>query len=409
MSDIYQLYNKDIEKIYPKIILDSIFNNRGDNFYKIQDNLLNSIDTKINNLHKNFENLLSNKIDRDKIDEYLDSSDFDYIREEIENYKTWLKFKDVATLGKVLITNGSEYKFEDIDYILENKEDFEEFEPIGIVVIPAEHNVYGNGLPGIMSLKYARYDDPDNGGDYQGIYWGQYGKDISEFFNKNRTYHINKQTDWYLVKKDSTTWGYMPSDNFSTLYNPDKESDQKSGYYYDETNAIVKLPSPYNYLGERNYEYYYQIDNDNPLADFAGYDNTKILIKYATAQPNWKTAPIIEDDYRSGYSPAACCCWRYHTIGTKQGDWYLPACGELGYVCNRQIFINNIINKINLCKFDISIQLNSKHHWSSSYHSNNIARSILFYNGYIIWSNKNDSNYVRPFLNISKYSHLIKI
>lgn len=42
-----------------------------------------------------------------------------------------------------------------------------------------------------------------------------------------------------------------------------------------------------------------------------------------------------------GYSPAACCCVAYSTLGTKSGDWYLPMPDEL-----YQIYANKtVINK----------------------------------------------------------------
>lgn len=38
------------------------------------------------------------------------------------------------------------------------------YEPIGIVVIPTEHDVYDTGECGIMALKYASLTTPDRGG-----------------------------------------------------------------------------------------------------------------------------------------------------------------------------------------------------------------------------------------------------
>ena len=66
----------------------------------------------------------------------------------------------------------------------------------------------------------------------------------------------------------------------------------------------------------------------------------------ATAQLNWNTDDVINNSYDGYYAPAACCCWRYHTIGTQQGDWYMPAVGEWGYVAVRCQTINDTINKI---------------------------------------------------------------
>jgi hypothetical protein len=38
-----------------------------------------------------------------------------------------------------------------------------DYEPIGIVVVPASHDVYGTGECGVMSLYYMDPDNPDNG------------------------------------------------------------------------------------------------------------------------------------------------------------------------------------------------------------------------------------------------------
>lgn len=66
----------------------------------------------------------------------------------------------------------------------------------------------------------------------------------------------------------------------------------------------------------------------------------------ATAQLNWKTDDVINNSSDGYYAPAACCCWRYHTIGTQQGDWYVPAVGEWGYAAVRCQIINDTINNI---------------------------------------------------------------
>ena len=40
----------------------------------------------------------------------------------------------------------------------------------------------------------------------------------------------------------------------------------------------------------------------------------------------WQTASTISNEGHNKYiHPAAQCCWRYHTEGTSQGDWYLPS------------------------------------------------------------------------------------
>lgn len=66
--------------------------------------------------------------------------------------------------------------------------------------------------------------------------------------------------------------------------------------------------------------------------DFNGKANTQAVLQYATAQTDWKTASAITFTNAAGYYPVFECAWRYHTSGTVQGDWFVPACGQLYYL-----------------------------------------------------------------------------
>ena len=204
------------------------------------------------------------------------------------------------------------------------------YTPIGVEVVPAEHNVYGTGQAGIMSLAEMNRSTPDVGSkSYQEINWGGYGTDNSlPYYNK-----IN------LVNGTTSSYGYLPSDQFTGA----TSLDGVSKYATTSDNA----PSPFNADGSRNEAYYTTAySTANALSDFDGVGNTAVLTELATAQGDWKTASTISDSYTVGYYPAACCCWRFHTPGTEQGQWYLPAYGEMGYVINRISAINETINKI---------------------------------------------------------------
>ena len=159
----------------------------------------------------------------------------------------------------------------------------------------------------------------------------------------------------------------MPSDIFQKLPNPyDTETS-----YYGAYTIYPQGPSPYKNNGSSNSEYSKTSANsstENALSDFYGLENSKVLCLLATAQTNWKTDASIINNSEGGYSPAACCCWRYHTEGTQQGDWYLPSCGELGYMMSRISKINNAINTLinnygNSCGIIVDI---SSMYWSSS-------------------------------------------
>lgn len=68
------------------------------------------------------------------------------------------------------------------------------------------------------------------------------------------------------------------------------------------------------------------------ITDMNGKANTQAVLQYATAQTDWRTASAIIWNNAAGYYPVFECAWRYHTSGTVQGDWFVPACGQLYYL-----------------------------------------------------------------------------
>ena len=272
----------------------------------------------------------------------------------------------------------------------------ESYTPIGVVVVPASHNVYGDGSCGVMSLKEMNYSTPDTGSTlYQYMYWGQYSRDLN-LSNLTQAPTGNTEDG---IPTGQTAEPRLPSDKFSTtqcLHDTD-------AYYYGSPYA----PSPYLTDGSRNPGYYQTTSpssSNNCLADFDGKGNSKILWDNATSQNDWKTASTITNNSNSGYSPAACCCWRYHTDGTQQGDWYLPACGELGYIMPPFNKINEAITKMqNAYGSSFGVQLGTYGgYWSSSEYSGNYARYVSTSYGTVYYYGKNNYNYcVRAFLKVS--------
>ena len=137
------------------------------------------------------------------------------------------------------------------------------------------------------------------------------------------------------------------------------------------------------------------------MSDFDGVGNTTKLINLATAQSDWKTASTITNNGGSGYSPAACCCWRYHTEGTNQGDWYLPAIGELGYIMPKFNKIKQTISSLwNIYSDEFASFTETHQYWSSTEQDNKLCRCIGTGEGGIYDYDKNDDNYVRAFLRV---------
>ena len=132
---------------------------------------------------------------------------------------------------------------------------------------------------------------------------------------------------------------------------------------------------------------YYQ-ENDDRLIVNLNPKNKKMLewVDIDPLQPDWRTTEEIYNYYNySQSSPACCCCWRYHTLGTNQGDWYLPACGELAIIAVQQSEINEILTSINtIYPNDCFASL-----YTERYPVINILESGSSYSFYINFSNGN--------------------
>lgn len=275
------------------------------------------------------------------------------------------------------------------------------YTPIGVVVIPAEHDVYGTGECGVMSLAEMNCDTPDVGNSiYRNIHWGKNGTDTS-LPNYDVVNYIGSNGNLNNgVVQGTTGYAFLPSDQFTVIAG----LDGKSNYYYNDSDKYI--PSPFNADGSRNEAYYTTAySTANALSDFDGVGNTAVLTELATSQSDWKTASTITNSGSAGYYPPACCCWRFHTAGTEQGQWYLPACGEFGYVINRISAINTTINKVisvykSLASFFAVAVYTSHVYWSSSESSADSARLLSTNGGDVTDGNKNNYAYVRAFLRV---------
>lgn len=85
------------------------------------------------------------------------------------------------------------------------------------------------------------------------------------------------------------------------------------------------------YVG--NYETVVGADKGNSYIQVGGKYNTQKYLDAATKQDSQVCAGVTNQS-GAGYSPAACCCASYSTLGTKPGDWYLPSQSELANMFN---------------------------------------------------------------------------
>ena len=270
-----------------------------------------------------------------------------------------------------------------------------DYTPIGLTAVPVSHGHYADGKCAITSLNHMNCDTPQIGGSSQYMFYGVYNKDISSLPNLNQVAYVGDKNEIGNNVIGQTESSHLPSDDISfTIPN---QYDTKTKYCYFEVSNIKYSSSPYSNDGTFNSNYSLTTSPSstaNCLSDFDGYNNTKKIIEvreikdYSSWKPTWSN----EDDY-----PAASCCDMYSTYGTNQGEWYLPAAGELGYAVVRQQTINDTINKLisyNIENIDI---FKKESYWSSSEDSSMTSRCLNFGEGSVFLNDKNHGFYVRAF------------
>lgn len=224
----------------------------------------------------------------------------------------------------------------------------EDYTPIGIIVIPPSHDVYGTGEGAMVSIVSMSGNTPDTGNVSESVI--RFGT-TNYVLNKIKidTKSCNCIDDIYSEnpKIINTNGGCLPTDTPNTTT---CGHDINAGYGY----LTYPCPSPFLSDGSRNKLYYENNSNYNGLdlsgnflSFFDGKNKTEIILENATYQQDWKTSYNIESNNNKGCYPSACATWRYHTIGTNQGDWYLPDIGELGYLSARCNTINHSLELIN--------------------------------------------------------------
>ena len=278
-------------------------------------------------------------------------------------------------------------------FILKSGTDFskypaDRYTPIGIVVVPGTHDVYGDGSCGVMSLKAMSCDTPSEGGtSEQSMYWGD-RTNISGLPDLNKVSTGNTSNG---IPTGQNPAGCLPSDKFSNT-----QCAHDTDVYY---NSPSYIPSPYLTDGSRNTGYYQTSSpssSSNALADFDGIGNTaKIITQRGTKDYNsWTPGKKTGADY-----PAASCCDMFYTEGTSQGDWYLPACGELGYIMPPFNKINDAIDKIHtIYGSSVGVGLNTNgSYFSSTEYRSDFARIVYTGKG-VDAVTKSYDFYVRAFL-----------
>ena len=304
-----------------------------------------------------------------------------------------------STLDK-LIVDGEEYSLDIYPS--------EQYTPIGVVVVPASHTE--DGTARVMSLASMDYNNPDNGNTEGHVYiaWGGYGSDVPDLPYLTQAPYITN--DFTSISGEQELLGftglstpYFSSDQYTDYPNPYDEGT----YFYTGTTSSGKkgYPSPYLTGGAKNEIYHDTSNTGNALADMDGKGNTeKILAVDNGVSTSWQTASTITNNASSSTNTqphsAAQCCWRYHTVGTQQGEWYLPAAGELGYLAARWKAIDNSIDKLVSSGVEALVLPVGNRWWSSTEYSSNYAVDLGFDSNLarLDYYGKSSYRYVRAFL-----------
>ena len=234
--------------------------------------------------------------------------------------------------------------------------------PIALCIAPP--NFFGNNEPARwMSLKYMSNSSPFTGSNELNMCCG------------------NKQVDLSITNMQTT-----------------HDSGAASGYmlvsYRDNSSQSNTIPNVINLNDEWNLAELGAV-NTYAVTDKDGKGNTTIMLAATSSQPNWETdSSITNDGDHAGYSPAACVCARYHTLGTQEGDWYLGSCGEMSMIIAQKIAIRSkfedIANVYENGECYTSVMGDNQYLTSTEYNADNIY-SINLSNASINYIGK-DSN-----------------
>lgn len=264
--------------------------------------------------------------------------------------------------------------------------------PIGVVVIPASH--MQDGKCRVMSLCNMSYVTPSTGTLGTGndnastngtnLMWGVYNNDISQLTNYQSIMFSDGQTsegNWFLP---SDLWKGRTSidiegDGTYSMVTIDNAVDTETAWWSeigeDDPYEPPFIISPYASDGSRNA---LADTAGQALADMDGASNTSVLVNLSAIKDTYTSGAF--ENVQANY-PAAFACNLFSTVGTSQGDWYLPALGELAYLFVREGTINQSLAALGNSAVQVGNLTNATSSfgywcWSSSEFSSNASWNV---------------------------------
>ena len=269
------------------------------------------------------------------------------------------------------------------------------YTPIGVVVIPASH--MDDGHARMMATRWMSCEDPENGSvSPSSMVWGT-ATDLSGLTNFTQVPVIARYDDDSAGGVTALTepqaiyttnyYAFLSSDypSWTGETNPEDEGTRwrQSNTYWTTSGTVSAnnyyAPSPYASDETPNPLYrtmsYSGGSINNALSYLDGRHQTDVILEARGEKDyeSWKPTYNIPADF-----PAVSVCDMYHTVGTVQGDWYLPSQAEMGYIVARLNRINTAMAKVNGMQ-----GLPSYWAWSSTEISDSVARHMNFNNGIV--------------------------
>lgn len=354
------------------------------------------------NKYKNKSEFENDKLNLENFDNYV-ALDSEYNKIYLKEIQ---KGNDASIVGDIVMYDKQGAKMvhcKPSEYSIEKYPEAQ-YTPIGVVIIPSSHTDDGKDV--IMSLAVMSAQTPDEGvstleeaqtqESNLSLRFGGQGRQLSGFSKNGKMPYIascpkgeeSVVSEFGEVQFEVISEDMPSSDNYrACIYsnnqlkgtaNPDNPSE---GYYTmaidsaKKSSKVLLIPSPYTSDGGKNPEYF-QAPGDggnNILADFDGSVINKKYLEQVQGGEEWKTSPTINNASGVQDFPYIQCCWRYHTDGTKQGDWYVPSAGEVGYVCAKFAEIQAgyaKMKEVNKTFIDLTdMETAPIAHWVSNYNS----------------------------------------
>ena len=296
----------------------------------------------------------------------------DYRMEYIDPHAT---IGELETAGGIVLWDAEKERKVVVDDYNTSNYPTSRYTPIGVVVVPSSH--MDDGRARMMALRWMSCDDPENGSlTYQEMLWGT-ATDLTGLTNFTQVPILSSATNQVISKVN--TGGYLSSD-YSGYTGTSNPQDPGTKWYYNNNDRYIA--SPYAADGTPNPLYratsYSGGSISNALSYFDGRHQTDVILEARGEKDydSWKPTTNVPEDF-----PAVSVCDMYHTVGTNQGDWYLPSQAELGYIVARLNDINNAMTKVNGMQ-----SLPSRWSWSSSEYGSSFAKIVSFVNGHVDYS-----------------------